>query len=151
MRGDVFTTAAVDNIDHNPSSTTATQSFHWTAISLMQHPAFPGAGIDRNIIIVGGPNARGKAVDCLPHYYTDVPSVTSSIKNTPVPPTTMNSLSSNSSRFKQEHRMSHRWLEHTQLSLQEHSSENTSWAAYHASRQMAVVSARVPRAIFLRA
>ena len=125
-------TAAVDNIDHNPSSTTATQSFHGTAISLMQHPAFPGAGIDR---IMGGPNARGKAVDRLPHYYTDVPSVTGSIKNTPVPPTTMTSLSSNSSRFKQHADEEHRWLEHTQLNLQEHSAENTSWAAYHASRQ----------------
>ena len=29
-----FTTAAIDNIDHNPSSNTATSSFHGTAISL---------------------------------------------------------------------------------------------------------------------
>ncbi|KAI8487001.1 hypothetical protein Bbelb_352610 [Branchiostoma belcheri] len=34
----LFTTAAVDNIDHNPSSTTAKDSFHGTAISLLQHP-----------------------------------------------------------------------------------------------------------------
>ena len=33
----VFTIAAVDNIDHNPSSTTASDSFHGTAISLTQH------------------------------------------------------------------------------------------------------------------
>lgn len=33
----LFTTAAVDNIDHNPSSTTAKTSFHGTAITLMQH------------------------------------------------------------------------------------------------------------------
>ena len=101
----------------------------------MHHPAFPGAGIDRNIIIMGGPHTRGKAVDRLPHYYTDVPSVTGSIKNTPGPPTTMNSLSSNSSRFKQHAVEEHRWLEHTQLNLQEHFAENTPWAAYHASRQ----------------
>ena len=42
MRGSIFMTAAVDTIDHNPSSTTATQSFHGTVISLMQHPAFRG-------------------------------------------------------------------------------------------------------------
>ena len=84
MRGKVFTTATVDNIDHNPSSTTAKQSFHGTAISHMQHPAFPGAGTDRSIIIHAGPNERSlKTVDCLPHYYTDVPPVTGSIKNTP--------------------------------------------------------------------
>lgn len=37
MRKGIFTTAAVDNIDHNPSSTTAKTSFHGTAITLMQH------------------------------------------------------------------------------------------------------------------
>ena len=42
-----------------------------------------------------------------------VPSVTGSIKNTPVPPTTMTSLSNNSSRFKQHADEEHRWLEHT--------------------------------------
>ena len=35
LRKDVFTTAAIDNIDHNPSSTTASDSFHGTAISLV--------------------------------------------------------------------------------------------------------------------
>ncbi len=34
LRGDVFTSAAIDNIDHNPSSTTAHDSFHGTGISL---------------------------------------------------------------------------------------------------------------------
>ena len=40
----VFTTAAVDNIDHNPSSTSAHGFFHDTALSLLQHPthACPG-------------------------------------------------------------------------------------------------------------
>ena len=37
LRGQVFTTAAVKNIDHNPSFTTATGSFHGASISLIQH------------------------------------------------------------------------------------------------------------------
>jgi hypothetical protein len=37
MRFGLFTTGAIDNIDHNPSSTTASSSFHGTAISLFQH------------------------------------------------------------------------------------------------------------------
>ena len=32
----LFTTGAVDNIDHNPRSTTATGSLHGTAISLFR-------------------------------------------------------------------------------------------------------------------
>ncbi|KAG0715633.1 hypothetical protein GWK47_011480 [Chionoecetes opilio] len=38
LREGLFTTAAVDNIDHNPSSTTSTDSFHGTGISLFQTP-----------------------------------------------------------------------------------------------------------------
>ena len=38
VRVELFTTSAVDNIDHNTSSTSAQGSFHGTAISLVQHP-----------------------------------------------------------------------------------------------------------------
>ena len=54
MHSNVVTTSAIDNIDHNPSSTTAKVSFHGTAISLFQHPSFTGEGVDRSIAIVGG-------------------------------------------------------------------------------------------------
>ncbi|CAB4041829.1 Hypothetical predicted protein [Paramuricea clavata] len=37
LKEEVFTTAAVDSIDHDPSSTTATKSFHGTSISIFQH------------------------------------------------------------------------------------------------------------------
>ena len=33
-----FTTSAVDNMDHNPTETSAQGSFHGTGISLFQHP-----------------------------------------------------------------------------------------------------------------
>lgn len=42
LRVNLFTTAAVDNIDHNPSSSTSDSSFHGTAISVIQHPDFSG-------------------------------------------------------------------------------------------------------------
>jgi len=136
MRGMVFTTAAVDNIDHNPSSTTSKQSFHGTAISLVQHPAFHGAGVDRGINILGGSNESGlKSVDRLPQYYTEVPSVNSSIKNTQVPVNNVTFLSGNSG-LKQHIETEYLWLQHTQLAVQKSSPlENTSWAAYHASLQ----------------
>ena len=40
------TIAAVDNIEHNTSSTTAISSFHCTSISLMQHPTEEGEGVE---------------------------------------------------------------------------------------------------------
>ena len=39
MRSGLFTMAAADNIDYNPSAATAKGSFHGTEISLMQHPS----------------------------------------------------------------------------------------------------------------
>ena len=42
----LFTTAAVDNIDHNTSSTTATSSFQGTGISIFQHPNEHNSGVD---------------------------------------------------------------------------------------------------------
>ena len=47
LKKSLFTTANVDNIDHNPSSRTAKDSFHGTAISLTQHPDTETDGIDR--------------------------------------------------------------------------------------------------------
>ena len=44
MRKGLFTTAAMDNIDHNPTATTATTSFHGTSISLYQHPSTDNEG-----------------------------------------------------------------------------------------------------------
>jgi len=44
--GSAFTTAAVDNIEHNSSSTTSKESIHGAGISLLQHPTFDGGGRD---------------------------------------------------------------------------------------------------------
>ena len=43
----LFTTAAVDNIDHNPSLMSANDSFHGTGISLFQHVTGDVPGIAR--------------------------------------------------------------------------------------------------------
>ena len=37
----LFTSAAIDNIDHNESSIIATTSFHWTSITIFQHTDHP--------------------------------------------------------------------------------------------------------------
>ena len=38
LQSDLFTVGAIDNLDHDPSSTTAQGSFHGTGISLFQFP-----------------------------------------------------------------------------------------------------------------
>ena len=79
MRRKVFTTASVDNIDQNPSSTTAKSSFHGTAISLIQHPSFIGEGVDRIIVVNERSDNAGTFIRQLPQSYTDVSPETSSV------------------------------------------------------------------------
>lgn len=138
MRGKVFTTAAVDNIDHNPSATTSKDSFHGTSISLIQHPSYIGEVVNRTISIAGeSGDARSKTVTRLPHCYTDVPPVTSSIKGSPVPAAEFASLTRGD--FKQQTDEEYQWLGNVKQVLEDNTgtvdNENTSWAAFHASRQ----------------
>ena len=53
MRRGLFTIAAVDNIDYNPSYATAKDSFHGTGISLMQYQSQSFRGYDRDRDIIG--------------------------------------------------------------------------------------------------
>ena len=76
LRGKVFTTTVVDNVDHNPSSTTATGSFHGTSISLIQHPSTTEEGHCMGQIILRESSSE-KCINPLPASYTNVPSVVS--------------------------------------------------------------------------
>ncbi|CAC5399636.1 unnamed protein product [Mytilus coruscus] len=67
----LVTTAAVDNIDHNPSSTTAQDSFHGTGISLFQHVTSQMNGqqrIDFRLTDIQG----GRVTESLPDSYAIV-------------------------------------------------------------------------------
>ncbi|CAB4040991.1 Hypothetical predicted protein, partial [Paramuricea clavata] len=56
---DLFTTGAVDNIDHNPSSTTAQDSFHGIGISLFQHTT-SSVGVPRDAVGICGEQRERK-------------------------------------------------------------------------------------------
>ena len=51
IRGKVLTTAAVDNIDYNPSATAMKDSFPGTGISLMKHLFYSVEEFDRSTIV----------------------------------------------------------------------------------------------------
>ncbi|KAJ7384068.1 hypothetical protein OS493_024082 [Desmophyllum pertusum] len=75
LRGNLFTTGALDNIDHNPSATTAKDSFHGTAISLMQHPTNDNCGNERGVNVIDENVAPQRRVKDLPNDYKNVPPV----------------------------------------------------------------------------
>ena len=73
MRRKVFATATVDNIGRSPSTTTEKESFHVSAISILQHLSLVKPHYYTDV----PPVTSNKTVGYLPHYYTDVPPVTS--------------------------------------------------------------------------
>ena len=75
LKGGLFTTAAVDNIDHNSSSTSAHDSFHGTGISLFQHQD-DFIGIDRGVATMQGDTATNVTITRLPETYTSIPPAT---------------------------------------------------------------------------
>ena len=147
LKGGVFTSAAVDNLDHNPSATTANDSFHGTGISLLQHPVSADEGVQNAIVITG--NAGSRSVGNLPHFYTDVPPIACSVKQSPVPATSVISLKRDG--FKEQTGREYRWLENTRHILEEstelQSNVNISWAAYHAQNQESVDRIITPTAL----
>jgi len=71
LRSDVFMTAAVDNIDHNLSSTTANGS----AISLFQHPSQDSPGNVR-VMTSLSEHVKRDTMKPLPERYSVVPPIT---------------------------------------------------------------------------
>ena len=89
LKDGVFTTGNLDNIDHNPSSTSAQSSFHGTALSLTQHLSNENPGFDRpqlNDIIAEQINVKPVCLKEVPETYSVVPPV--ELKRNVEPPTT---------------------------------------------------------------
>ena len=89
LRKGLFSVAALDNIDHNPSSTTASSSFHGTSISIFQFPTQDKPGDCRPPLTVP---PTGNQKHGLPESYGNVPPVSLTATTVSVP--TTNQLSS---------------------------------------------------------
>ena len=80
----LFTTSAVDNIDHNPSSTMAKGSLHGTGISLFQHSSEIAQGGDHSVSITDD-SVSTKKLTPLPDSYANVPPLVLSKKDPVIP------------------------------------------------------------------
>uniref|UniRef100_UPI00358E0071 uncharacterized protein isoform X1 n=1 Tax=Myxine glutinosa TaxID=7769 RepID=UPI00358E0071 len=72
LRKGLFTVGALDNLDHNPSSTTSHDSFHGTGISLFQFPTQTDPGESRPPTMIP---PSGATQQSLPVSYAFVPAV----------------------------------------------------------------------------
>lgn len=127
----MFTGGAFDNIDYNPSSTTALGSLHGTGISVFQFPTESDPGtLQEPLVIELNPSSKYS----LPESYTNVPAVSCKIDNLTVseyvlPHENLGVL--NDGKADEE-----KWVRHSlQLLTKEDKlvKESISWAAFHAS------------------
>jgi hypothetical protein len=82
LRKGIHTTSALNNLDHNPTSTTSQSSFHGTGISLFQFPTKDNPGEDRPPITLP---LSGASKHYLPDSYAIVPAVSLKISDVDVP------------------------------------------------------------------
>lgn len=126
LRKGLFTTSAVDNIDHNRTATTATTSFHGIVISIFQHPSSDNAGEERGPLKVIE-DGKAKRVPELPEAFTVIPPAY--IAKKPVPPTTpvfsMPSLESIATHLKHEYA----WVEVVVLTEEVNDTISITWSA----------------------
>ena len=85
LRHGLYTVGALDNIDHNPSSTAAEGSLHGTAISVMQHRKDDNEGEERPIVFKQGPFVEPVS---LQDSFAVVPACSLNPATTSVPPAT---------------------------------------------------------------
>ena len=131
----VFTTSAVDNLDHNPSSTTASNSFHGTAISLTNHLSDAHPRVKRDVISTSM-SALSKGIPNIPTSYT-IFAPASLHNKQPVVPQYQGNVKPTGESISEANRKD-QWLSKVAANLSRdcfESDDSISWAAFHASLQ----------------
>ena len=140
----VFTVGMMDNIDHNPSSTTAPDSFHGTSISMVQHTS--ESDKKPELLAVDSTVQGTRSVQPLPNTYTLVAPLER--KREVLIPAVVGLCKPEISQATATCKSQHEWLEtvHTAVNfvpdvdheIENHASDQpstVSWGAFHASKQ----------------
>ena len=115
MRKGIITTSAEDNIDHNPSATTAMPSIHGTGIYLFQHPMEDSQGEDRTLVLLSD-KPKSKKISSLPETYTNVRPAC--LKAKPEPPILETPPTVFDGTYIYKNIMAeYEWLEHVNLTI----------------------------------
>jgi hypothetical protein len=132
LKKGLFSVGALDNLDHNPSSTTATSSFHGTGISIFQFPTENNPGENRPTITA---LAFELETHSLPDSYAIVPPT--ELKTTSIKVPVSNQQNTNSC-IAENKIYENRWIEHALQILEKDnltSEDCMTWAAYHSKDQ----------------
>ena len=121
----------MDNIDHNPSASTSTTSFHGTSISLFQHPTYENEGEQREKLQVRGTMA--KRVPELPDYYVNIKPAHFTNKSSPPPQVTDMTLQ-DMGMLKPQLALEYQWLQKVSIT-EVHDNVNITWSSHHADKK----------------
>ena len=130
LRRGLFTTAAMDNIDHNPTATTATTSFHGTSISIFQHPTSDNEGEKREPLQLS--ENKVKKIPDLPESFTNIHPAFFARKN-PYPPRFGDPNGQDINIPRLQLKAEYEWLEKVSVTQEIDSEVNVTWSSHHAS------------------
>ena len=147
MRKGLFTVAAVDNIDYNPSSATAKDPFHGTGISLMQLPTHQTSGFDRGVSVINPSTSASKSVAPLPTKYTSVLPAALETKQFTAPTVGCTVIPQSLDTLKQAINKKYELLESVSKALQKDKLDKTDWISRAASHASILEAVSPPAAI----
>ncbi|CAH0381202.1 unnamed protein product [Bemisia tabaci] len=129
----VFVTSAVDNIDINPSSTTAKSCFHGTAISLQQHYEHNQPKIEQKVTIKDRPVS--KKIPFLPKKYTSVSPLFLKKEDTKFTQESDHLFSVSSIKEGKSFETTNNWLNkvETELLISSNPPKNVSWGSFNST------------------
>ena len=144
LHKDIFVSGALDNIDHNPSSSTAQSSFHGTGISIVQFPKENKVGNFRDVLPFQTNLTALKQE--VPQSYATVPAVALNNLSASVPQRSCKDFGGLLQRAKIRE---DGWLDEVSKLLKEElkKGHSISWAAYHAKLQPEMVDPPVITAL----
>ena len=134
LRKGLFTIGAFDNIDYNPSSSTATGSFHGTGISVFQFPLVENSGESQQSLSFA--NLTDPPDFSLPENFSVIPVVDCNISNVVIPP-------GKKGIIEELKATQYKWIDLATTLLHQNTiskGEFIHWAAYYASLSPHVVN-----------
>ena len=132
LRKKLFTTSAVDNIDHNPTATTAATSFHGTSISIFQHPSSEQPGEERDPIKLNA-GVKVKKVPELPEAFTNVRPAF--INGNPNPPSVESLPNPEPELIRSHLKEEYAWLQKVSVSESVDDAVSITWSSFHATQK----------------
>ena len=132
LKPNIFTTAAINNIDHNSTSSTSQSHFHGTSVSVFQHSTDKSHLQTQNSLTVELDDCSSVPRE-LPHFYTEIQPMSKVKSDIPIQITNTTRLYTNT--FKNAFDENKHWLQAVRKSLKcNNDDRKISWSAFHQER-----------------